>query len=483
MKRPAATPGHPGARAPASGSRSGAGSSTRRAGPWRGRPCGPPTSTGRSSPSPRRPAGRTAGSCCGCGPAGEFRSCDGRDACIPGSSPRPRGSGPAGSRPCASPAPRTRRRSGWWRTARRSRVGSSTSRAGPSPAPGSRPEHLWFAREGSLSAWLDRARDGAIAGPWQGLDPVAVAGVDRRHHRPRRPLPPDGHRPRPARRAVRLRADDRHGPALRRQPRRGGDPHRRSRSAMMNRPSWDDLLSPPLRVRRRADPADRGDHPRQGHGPAHRRVEAPRHGLRPEQPRAAPGIEATTDAQGHYRLTGLPKAPAYRLFIEPGQGQPYTRATFVTPAGSPALEPIAFDIALKRGVLVRGRVTDKATGRPVSGYVDAYAFARQPARRRVPRLPRELRDLRAHRGRRPVRGRHPAGPRHHRLPLRPGTLPAGRRRRGDQGIRSQARRSRGLPHAAKRLRPSSNTTSWPRSTPPPGPSRRRWTSRSTPADR
>ena len=33
---------------------------------------------------------------------------------------------------------------------------------------------------------------------------------------------------------------------------------------------------------------------------------------------------------------------------------------------------------LKRGVLVRGRVTDKATGRPVSGYVNAYTFADNP---------------------------------------------------------------------------------------------------------
>jgi hypothetical protein len=92
----------------------------------------------------------------------------------------------------------------------------------------------------------------------------------------------------------------------------------------------------------------------------------------------APGIEATTDARGHYRLTGLPKGPAYRLFIEPGKGQPYTKATFRTPGGSPSLEPIAFDIALKRGVLVRGRVTDKATGRPVSGYVNPHAFADNP---------------------------------------------------------------------------------------------------------
>ena len=148
----------------------------------------------------------------------------------------------------------------------------------------------------------------------------------------------------------------------------------------------------------------------------------------------APGVEATTDAQGHYRLTGLPKGPAYRLFVEPGEGQPYPRATFRVPAGSPALEPVTFDIALKRGILVRGRVTDKATGRPVPGYVTRLHLPRQSARRRVPRLRGERPGLRLHRGRRPVRGRRPAGPRRHRLPLRDAPLPGRRRRRGDQGV-------------------------------------------------
>ena len=37
---------------------------------------------------------------------------------------------------------------------------------------------------------------------------------------------------------------------------------------------------------------------------------------------SAEGVEATTDAQGRYRLTGLPKGPAYRLFIEPGRASP-----------------------------------------------------------------------------------------------------------------------------------------------------------------
>jgi RNA polymerase sigma factor (sigma-70 family) len=92
----------------------------------------------------------------------------------------------------------------------------------------------------------------------------------------------------------------------------------------------------------------------------------------------APGVEATTDSQGRYRLTGLGKGAAYRLFVEPGAGQPYPKATFRAEAGSPGLEPVAFDIALKRGILVRGRVTDKATGRPVPGYVTASAFRDNP---------------------------------------------------------------------------------------------------------
>ena len=98
----------------------------------------------------------------------------------------------------------------------------------------------------------------------------------------------------------------------------------------------------------------------------------------------AEGVEATSDAQGRYRLTGLNKGPAYRLFVNPKEGQPYPRAVLRVPADSPALEPVTFDIALKRGILVRGRVTDKSTGRPVPGYVSAYSFRDDPHVRDYP---------------------------------------------------------------------------------------------------
>jgi RNA polymerase sigma factor (sigma-70 family) len=55
------------------------------------------------------------------------------------------------------------------------------------PVAGSRVrvEQLWFAREGSVSAWLDRARGTAIEGPWYGLDKlpasiIATTGPDGR---------------------------------------------------------------------------------------------------------------------------------------------------------------------------------------------------------------------------------------------------------------------------------------------------------------
>ena len=82
-----------------------------------------------------------------------------------------------------------------------------------------------------------------------------------------------------------------------------------------------------------------------------------------------------TDADGRYRLDGLSKAAAYRLFIKTAKGLPYTNATLKVPAPSPGLEPITFDIAMKRGVVVRGKAIDKLTGRPIRVSVNYYAFA------------------------------------------------------------------------------------------------------------
>ena len=58
-----------------------------------------------------------------------------------------------------------------------------------------------------------------------------------------------------------------------------------------------------------------------------------------------------TDAQGRYRLAGLARGPAYRLSVVPGEGQPYPGVILRAPADPPGLEPVRFEIALKRGII------------------------------------------------------------------------------------------------------------------------------------
>jgi RNA polymerase sigma factor (sigma-70 family) len=92
----------------------------------------------------------------------------------------------------------------------------------------------------------------------------------------------------------------------------------------------------------------------------------------------APEVSGKTDAEGRYRIAGLPKATAYRLFVEPIPGVPYPKATLRVAAETPAFEPVVFDFTLKRGIVVRGRVIDKATGKPIWGRADAFVFPDNP---------------------------------------------------------------------------------------------------------
>ncbi len=87
---------------------------------------------------------------------------------------------------------------------------------------------------------------------------------------------------------------------------------------------------------------------------------------------ANPYIEAVSDAQGRYRLSGLPKSGRFGGSIATETpGQPYLK-TIREVRDSPGLGPITLDIALKRGAWVEGRVTEATTGRPVAGATLEY---------------------------------------------------------------------------------------------------------------
>jgi protocatechuate 3,4-dioxygenase beta subunit len=90
-----------------------------------------------------------------------------------------------------------------------------------------------------------------------------------------------------------------------------------------------------------------------------------------------PPVRTTTDAEGRYRLTGMPKGEGYQIVTIPGSGQPYVATQQNVPDG-PGLDPVTVDFALKRGVWIEGKMTDKVTGKPLRGAVEYFSMYSNP---------------------------------------------------------------------------------------------------------
>ena len=91
-----------------------------------------------------------------------------------------------------------------------------------------------------------------------------------------------------------------------------------------------------------------------------------------------------TDMDGQYRLVGLPRQAGHAIETIPPAGKPYLTSAKTT-STTTGLDPLKMDFDLKRGVLIRGRVTDKATGKPAPrAQVDYFAFVDNPHLRQVP---------------------------------------------------------------------------------------------------
>ncbi len=75
-------------------------------------------------------------------------------------------------------------------------------------------------------------------------------------------------------------------------------------------------------------------------------------------------LKTTTDAQGRFRLVGLPKGAATRSSRSRMTISPIScRKLFV--ADPPGIAPVSVEIGLHRGIFIEGKVTEKATGQPV----------------------------------------------------------------------------------------------------------------------
>jgi len=88
-------------------------------------------------------------------------------------------------------------------------------------------------------------------------------------------------------------------------------------------------------------------------------------------------IKTTTDKEGRFHLTGMPLGAGNEVAVIPAEDQPYLLSQFKLP-DSGGLKPVHIDLGLKRGIWLRGRITDRATGKPVEASVRYSAAISNP---------------------------------------------------------------------------------------------------------
>jgi RNA polymerase sigma factor (sigma-70 family) len=94
-------------------------------------------------------------------------------------------------------------------------------------------------------------------------------------------------------------------------------------------------------------------------------------------------IRTTTDSEGRYRLVGMPRGEGSMVNVMGPEEDPYLEVKTDVPAAR-GVESVTVDAELKRGVWINGRVTDKATGKPVPSIVEYFAFKNNSYRKDAP---------------------------------------------------------------------------------------------------
>ncbi len=77
-------------------------------------------------------------------------------------------------------------------------------------------------------------------------------------------------------------------------------------------------------------------------------------------------LQTRTDAEGRFRLAGLPKGDGNQLLIVPNDDQPYFMQDVAVP-DPPGIAAVPVEVGLHRGLWIEGKITDQETGAPVAG--------------------------------------------------------------------------------------------------------------------
>jgi len=94
------------------------------------------------------------------------------------------------------------------------------------------------------------------------------------------------------------------------------------------------------------------------------------------------GLIAISDKEGRYQFNGVPKMKQYLLNADPPDGGSWLMSG-ARINDTEGVQPLTADFTVARGILLRGRVVDKATGKGVSGGIrfiplPGNKFAKQP---------------------------------------------------------------------------------------------------------
>ncbi len=90
-----------------------------------------------------------------------------------------------------------------------------------------------------------------------------------------------------------------------------------------------------------------------------------------------PFVRTKADAQGRFEFRGAHKAKTYSLYVDSDSSAGYL-PTQIGATDTVGYSPVNVDLRLKKGVIVTGKIIDKATGKVVPGFVQFETLVNNP---------------------------------------------------------------------------------------------------------